>query len=81
MIGKWSDDELRVITEVAIADETGLVPNDRWLPTYEALRARGVLIRKLLSDGEPSYQASERFRAKAALLIHQMEAERQAGEN
>ena len=41
----WSASELRVIREVAMAYEAGITPKDAWLPTYERLRERGVLVR------------------------------------
>jgi hypothetical protein len=40
-----------------------------------------VLIRELREDGEPSYQASDEFKAYVALAIYRGEAARQAREN
>ncbi len=76
----WTDDELLAIREVALADEMGITPHDAYLPVYEKLREHGVLDRTML-DGEVTYHASESFRARAALMLHQASAELAARDN
>ena len=48
-----------------------------YLPTFEALRERGVLERTW-EGGELVYRTTPAFRAKAGLYLHQAAAERQA---
>ena len=79
----WTNDELLAVREVALAmarHEAGITPHPAYLPTYERLRERGVLTRKLL-DGEPSYRAAEHFKQKAMLMLYQAMAELQARDN
>ena len=77
---RWSRAELRVINEVAQADESGWVPRDAAYPTAERLVARGVLRRSMFGD-VPVYQTTDNFRQRAALFLHGGEAARQAQEN
>jgi hypothetical protein len=78
---QWTDDELRLLFEVAQCDdEGGLIPHDQFYPVAERLRERGVLNRRMV-DGRPAYTTTAGFRERAALHLHRAEAERQASWN
>ena len=77
---RWTEEELRIIGEVAEVEERGWTPRDAAYPAAEALVSKGVLRRSMWGQ-TPVYSATPSFRAKAALYLHRGEAARQAAEN